>query len=257
MAFVAGFGPCTTCSSGSHEATHGLAAHSRRWNAFWLWACHALIGVSGRAYRAFHLDHHRATHTPDDPEAWFYDPRAGRPEGWGYLRLLWATHFDRPLAHPPHTRGARADRRGPGWRRPAAREPRRVARAVRVGHERRAPCVHRARRRGRAAPSPSTTAPSPVTPCERPDGHGPIPCSRCCGATWTTTWSTTSPAGPGSLAARGAAPPRRAARRAWDDARRRPRPLGAGPAGGPRALRIARPDDPVLDTSCTATSSTT
>ncbi|MCA9572376.1 MAG: fatty acid desaturase, partial [Myxococcales bacterium] len=104
VAFVAGFGPLHDVLVQGHEATHGLAAHSRRWNAFWLWACHALIGVSGRAYRAFHLDHHRATHTPDDPEAWFYDPRAGRPEGWGYLRLLWATHLMIDRWRTRHTR---------------------------------------------------------------------------------------------------------------------------------------------------------
>ena len=91
-AFAIGFGPLHDILVQGHDATHGLAAKNRRWNAFWLWFCHALVGISGRAYRAFHLDHHRQTHTANDPEAWFYDPRNGRPGGWDYLRLTWATH---------------------------------------------------------------------------------------------------------------------------------------------------------------------
>lgn len=91
-AFVIGFGPLHDILVQGHDATHGLAARNRRWNAFWLWFCHALVGISGRAYRAFHLDHHQHTHTEEDPEAWFYDPANGQPGGWDSLRLTWATH---------------------------------------------------------------------------------------------------------------------------------------------------------------------
>jgi fatty acid desaturase len=107
-AFAIGFGPLHDVLVQGHDATHGLAAKNRRWNAFWLWFCHALVGISGRAYRAFHLDHHRETHTPDDPEAWFYDPANGRPGGWDCLRLTWATH---PVVNTWRTRHTKVRRR--------------------------------------------------------------------------------------------------------------------------------------------------
>ncbi|MBX2800826.1 MAG: fatty acid desaturase [Myxococcales bacterium] len=69
-----------------HEATHGNAARQRSLNALVLWLCHALFGLSGRAYRAFHLDHHRTGHGPDDSELALY---GDAPSGASYLRIAW------------------------------------------------------------------------------------------------------------------------------------------------------------------------
>ncbi|TVQ93723.1 MAG: fatty acid desaturase [Deltaproteobacteria bacterium] len=89
-AIAIGFGPLHDVLVHGHEATHGNASRSRRLNAAVLWLCHALVGLSGRAYRSFHLDHHRAGHGPDDSELVLYGPK---PRGVDYLRIAWASHW--------------------------------------------------------------------------------------------------------------------------------------------------------------------
>src|SRR5438045_2349558 len=44
-----------------HDSTHRLVSRVRRLNEFFLWLNHAFVGISGTAYRTFHLDHHRYT----------------------------------------------------------------------------------------------------------------------------------------------------------------------------------------------------
>ena len=89
-----------------HEATHRLAARSRVLNEGLLWLSHALVGISGTAYRAFHLEHHRHTHTQRDPEVELLSALTGRPSGWAYLLLpvLSYTHVNTwPMRRPsPH-----------------------------------------------------------------------------------------------------------------------------------------------------------
>jgi fatty acid desaturase len=51
-----------------HEGAHGRIARTRWLNTLGTWAAHALFGLSGSGYRAFHLEHHRFTHTDRDPE---------------------------------------------------------------------------------------------------------------------------------------------------------------------------------------------
>lgn len=70
-----------------HEATHGLASRSPALNAAILWGVHALVFLSGSAYRAFHLEHHRKTHRDDDPEIWFLTKVLGQPSGRAYLLI--------------------------------------------------------------------------------------------------------------------------------------------------------------------------
>lgn len=69
-----------------HEATHGGASRDGRVNALVLWFAHGLFGLSGRAYRAFHMDHHRSAHTPQDSELLLYGPN---PRGVDYLSSAW------------------------------------------------------------------------------------------------------------------------------------------------------------------------
>ena len=51
-----------------HDGTHRLISRLRWANEFFLWLSHAVSGISGTAYRAFHLDHHRFAQTDRDPE---------------------------------------------------------------------------------------------------------------------------------------------------------------------------------------------
>lgn len=73
-----------------HEAIHGLASRSRRVNAALLWCTHALVGLSGRAHRAFHLDHHRFLGTADDPERRLHG--GGRHLIVGVIRIVGLSH---------------------------------------------------------------------------------------------------------------------------------------------------------------------
>src|SRR5258708_7098655 len=51
-----------------HEGAHGHLARTRRLNELLTWFAHAQVGLSGVAYRCFHLAHHRWAQTPRDPE---------------------------------------------------------------------------------------------------------------------------------------------------------------------------------------------
>ena len=73
-----------------HEAIHGLASRDRRVNALILWVTHALVGISGRAHRAFHLDHHRFLGTAEDPERRVHG--GGGPIA-GTLRVVLLSHW--------------------------------------------------------------------------------------------------------------------------------------------------------------------
>lgn len=89
-----------------HEAIHGLASRSRGVNALVLWGTHALVGMSGRSHRAFHLDHHRFLGTDDDPER-----RIHGAGGWlGPVRVVLLSHVlvHRHAWRSPHTRAGRA-----------------------------------------------------------------------------------------------------------------------------------------------------
>jgi fatty acid desaturase len=77
----------------AHEAIHGNASRNRRVNAFMLWLPHALLGISGRAHRAFHLDHHREIGTDGDPEAAVHGASATRLPGVGILRITALSHL--------------------------------------------------------------------------------------------------------------------------------------------------------------------
>jgi fatty acid desaturase len=75
-----------------HDGAHGLAARRRELNAFATWAIHALVGLSGTAYRAFHMDHHRHLGTARDPEEQLLDRIVRGIPGWAYLGVPLAAH---------------------------------------------------------------------------------------------------------------------------------------------------------------------
>jgi fatty acid desaturase len=74
-----------------HDSTHRLVSRTRMLNEFFLWLTHAWVGISGTAYRAFHLDHHRHTQTDRDPEVRLIRRLSGG-HGWGYLLLPLTSH---------------------------------------------------------------------------------------------------------------------------------------------------------------------
>jgi fatty acid desaturase len=75
-----------------HEGTHRHAARTRWVNELVNWFNHALVGISGTAYRAFHFAHHRWTQTSRDPEYQLLDAvRRGAP-GWAYLAIPLVAH---------------------------------------------------------------------------------------------------------------------------------------------------------------------
>jgi fatty acid desaturase len=76
-----------------HEAIHGNASRSPRLNGLMLWLPHAIVGISGRAHRAFHLDHHREIGTDGDPEAIVHGASATRLPGIGVLRITALSHL--------------------------------------------------------------------------------------------------------------------------------------------------------------------
>ncbi len=86
-----------------HEGNHRMIARTRWINETLTWLTHALIGLSHTAHRAFHLQHHRKAHTPDDPEVEFLDSLVRGIPGWTYLliptRVHWAVN-SWPLRHP-------------------------------------------------------------------------------------------------------------------------------------------------------------
>ncbi|MEW6731057.1 MAG: fatty acid desaturase [Acidobacteriota bacterium] len=76
-----------------HEGTHGLISRGQLVNAFFLWLIHALIGLSGTAYRVFHLTHHRYAHTDKDPEYRLLSSVIGGAPGWSYLFIPIISHL--------------------------------------------------------------------------------------------------------------------------------------------------------------------
>src|SRR5918912_2305195 len=58
----------TTVISLMHDAVHGSLGLRRRATDMTLFAAGALLMVSGHAYRATHINHHRVFPGPDDPE---------------------------------------------------------------------------------------------------------------------------------------------------------------------------------------------
>ncbi len=91
-----------------HEGVHGLICRKRSINEFFNWFNHALVGISGTAYRAFHLTHHRLAHTDQDPELSVLSLFGRNPPGWLYLFVpilgyfgfnFWALRFDTKYAN--------------------------------------------------------------------------------------------------------------------------------------------------------------
>lgn len=92
-----------------HEAVHRHITGARI-NEIACWLTHALSGISGTAYRAFHFDHHRYVHTPQDPEFRLLSSiRAGAP-GWAFLAIPFVSHLA-VNSYPFRTRKAMAVRR--------------------------------------------------------------------------------------------------------------------------------------------------
>jgi fatty acid desaturase len=75
-----------------HEGTHRHLARTRWLNELFNWFGHALIGLSGTAYRAFHLAHHRWAQTGRDPEYQLLDRIARGAPGWSYLAIPAVAH---------------------------------------------------------------------------------------------------------------------------------------------------------------------
>lgn len=70
-----------------HEGAHGHIARTRWLNELLTWVTHALFGLSGAGYRAFHLAHHRYTHTECDPEVQLMRSVAREAPGWAWLGM--------------------------------------------------------------------------------------------------------------------------------------------------------------------------
>ena len=70
-----------------HEGAHRHLARPRWLNELLSWFVHALVGISGVAYRTFHLDHHRWVRTPRDPERRLLSRIASGIPGWAYLAI--------------------------------------------------------------------------------------------------------------------------------------------------------------------------
>jgi fatty acid desaturase len=75
-----------------HDGTHRMISRVRGVNELFLWLNHAVTGISGTAYRAFHLDHHRFARTERDPEVRLLRRLSGG-RGWGYLLLPLTSHI--------------------------------------------------------------------------------------------------------------------------------------------------------------------
>ena len=71
-----------------HEAMHGNASRNPWVNAFILWFTHALVGISGRAHRSFHFDHHRFVGSDRDPEHRIHGTVDGRTTCMGAFRVV-------------------------------------------------------------------------------------------------------------------------------------------------------------------------
>jgi len=75
-----------------HDGVHGLLARRKPLNGFATWVTHAVVGLSGTAYRAFHLDHHRHLGTDRDPEEQLLDRIARGIPGRAYLGIPFVAH---------------------------------------------------------------------------------------------------------------------------------------------------------------------
>lgn len=75
-----------------HDGVHGLLSRRRRVNGFFTWMTHAVVGLSGTAYGAFHLDHHRHLGTARDPEEQLLSRVARTIPGGAYLGVPFLAH---------------------------------------------------------------------------------------------------------------------------------------------------------------------
>ena len=85
-----------------HEGNHRMLSRVRWVNEVLTWFTHAIIGLSHTAHRAFHLEHHRRAHTPQDPEVVFLDSLIAGIPGRAYLRIPTRVHWavnTWPLSH--------------------------------------------------------------------------------------------------------------------------------------------------------------
>ena len=76
-----------------HDGVHSLVSRRRWLNELTTWATHALVGMSGTAYRAFHLDHHRHLGTARDPEEQLLKRVSAQRRGWAYLGIPLLAHL--------------------------------------------------------------------------------------------------------------------------------------------------------------------
>lgn len=92
--------------SSSHEAMHGNLYQASLANRVFGIAASTAIFYNFSLYRAFHIEHHKYTRTPDDPE----EPQARIDGPWSYLaavnalpffRDLWLDSFRALLGSPP------------------------------------------------------------------------------------------------------------------------------------------------------------
>jgi fatty acid desaturase len=75
-----------------HEGVHRHLARRRGVNELGTWLTHAMIGISGVAYRRFHLAHHRWAQTERDPEYHLLRRVARGAPGWSYLAIPLLAH---------------------------------------------------------------------------------------------------------------------------------------------------------------------
>jgi len=71
-----------------HQTAHyNLFGRVRLWNDVIGWIAAAMVGIDLKTYRPFHLKHHRAVNTGDDPERAIYSfpEYAEKAEGWKTL----------------------------------------------------------------------------------------------------------------------------------------------------------------------------
>ncbi len=86
-----------------HEGVHSLISRRRPVNEFFNWFVHMVVGLSGSAYRAFHLEHHKKAHSSQDPEVEALQFIHKDIPGWTYLFLPLSAFFainTYPLRHP-------------------------------------------------------------------------------------------------------------------------------------------------------------
>jgi fatty acid desaturase len=87
-----GAGPMHDLLVHGHEGTHRHLARTRWVNEVFLWLTHALVGISGSAYRLFHFAHHRWAHTERDPEYQLLARVGKGAPGWTYLAIPAVAH---------------------------------------------------------------------------------------------------------------------------------------------------------------------